>query len=314
MANKKDKRHGWRNLFITILALSLLGVILLGTGVVGMMIGTGKLEIDWPDFQIGSQGKAEYSSYRYTADPNVIEQIELELDDRSVEVVEYEGDEIVLEFYASQYDSIEVKEERTTFIGKIETKRGFFFNFDLASLFDNRGYEQKTVLLHLPSSYIGDIDIDTSNGGIILKDIEKLGDVELETSNGPVTVDNMTLDRLEIKTSNGKVSLGNLFADRITAKTSNGVISTLSVRAHETLSLTTSNGGITAAEIDSNDINLKSSNGKITAIITKPQSDFTITCETSNGDSNIESGGSGYKKLNVKTSNADIEVMFEGSK
>ncbi|MBQ4574071.1 MAG: DUF4097 family beta strand repeat protein [Clostridia bacterium] len=314
MTSRKDKRHGWRNLFITILALALLGVILLGTGAVGIMIEKGELNIDWPDYQFGLKGKYEYSSHRYTADPNIIEQIELEFDDRRVEVVEYEGDEIVLEFFASQYDNVNVKEERNTFIGKMESDRGFFsFNFDLASLFNHVGNEQKTVLLYLPSIYIGDLDIDTSNGDITLGSFDKLGDVELETSNGPVKVDNVTLNRLEIKTSNGKVSLENIFADYLVAKTSNGAIGALSVRAHEMLSLTTSNGAIKADDIDSNDINLKSSNGKITAIITKPQSNFTITCETSNGDSNIESGGSGYKKLNIKTSNADIEVFFNGA-
>lgn len=313
MANSKGKHRGLRNLLMMIFVLCLLGLIFTGTSIIGRMLLGDRSDWNWLGLSLAINEKSEYDCCRYTADPDVMERIVLEMEDRRIEVVEYDGDEIVLELYASRDDCIEVTEEQTTFFGKLESKiekkNVFASLFDRLQIFEYSG-EHKTVLLHLPSRYIGDLDIHTSNGDITLDNPEDLGDVKLKTSNGSVVLKQISLSRLEIETSNGSVKLENIFADWIEGKTSNASIEAVAVRAHDMLALTTSNGKITATEIDSNDICLKSSNGKITAALSKPKSDFTMIFHTSNGKSNIESGGSGYKKLNIQTGNADIVVSF----
>ncbi|MDT2486175.1 hypothetical protein P7E00_00865 [Enterococcus avium] len=74
-------------------------------------------------------------------------------------------------------------------------------------------------------------------------------------------------------------------------QTSNGKINLMNVKPKESLSLETSNSEVNGTIIGNKE-------------------DFSITSKTSNASNNLGNQKNGSKELEVRTSNADIEIAF----
>ena len=95
--------------------------------------------------------------------------------------------------------------------------------------------------------------------------------------------------------------------------TSNAKITAEGVSAPQSLTLKTSNAVIRVSKLDSPAISLTTSNAGIKGSLPGRMEDYAIKSGTSNGKNSLpneRAGGS--KTLNVKTSNANISLEFDG--
>jgi len=137
-----------------------------------------------------------------------------------------------------------------------------------------------------------ELDLDSSNGGIYLTDIEG--------------------DRLIMDTSNGELVFVNVFAEHITGETSNGQIRG-DLEAPDT-SLSTSNGKIdlTIPCTVSGEYDVRTSNGAIELIVSpSPQVGYDLDLSTSNAGIDIDLSDLDYSQ-NQRTRKAAKTEGFSG--
>lgn len=133
-------------------------------------------------------------------------------------------------------------------------------------------------------SAAGEVDVRTSNGRVMLTDIE--GNVRAETSNGAVFARNVTGD-VDLRSSNGRIELVGVGKAHVRAATSNGSISAVAVRGN---------------------VHLRSSNGRIELQCAELPDPPQVRVVTSNGDVRIEAPAGVRAVLQLNTSNGRIET------
>jgi hypothetical protein len=162
----------------------------------------------------------------------------------------------------------------------------------------------------LPARAKIDLDLDSSNGAISLKDIDG-GTIELQTSNGAIDFDDVTGSRIDAVTSNGRVE-GRIEAPDTSISTSNGGIDlALPCTASGRYVLRTSNAQVRLRVSPSSgvgyDMDLSTSNGNIDVGL--PNLEYGVNQRTSK-----EARTSGFEDKAVKitvvasTSNAGMDV------
>jgi len=178
------------------------------------------------------------------------------------------------------------------------------------------------------------VRVDTSNGRINVKKTDVLGILELSTSNASIFTEQvMVSDSAVLHSSNGKISVEHsdfsgkvvgitsnagfnfkeVSAESYDLKTSNGKISLQDVMAKENILLKTSNSSIEVMAVEVGEsLVCTTSNGRISGSVVGEMSDFSIFSKTSNGNNNLPGETKdGEKIAEFKTSNANIEIIFE---
>ena len=148
-----------------------------------------------------------------------------------------------------------------------------------------------------------DLDLETSNGAIVVEGVEVTALASLESSNGRVTLNDVTGD-VKIKTSNGRINIQG-FTGQVEAQTANGSIDfTGTLRGGSENELRTSNGSIDVILVVTPGVELDAStnNGKV-----KSDLPITISGETSD-DRLVGSIGTGGRHLLIRTSNGSITI------
>lgn len=196
------------------------------------------------------------------------------------------------------------------------------------SIFGVRTWQTNPFTLTLPKEYSGEVDARTSNGSM---SAARTGAnvLSLRTSNGKITAESVAAQRARFTTTNGGIRLRDVAAHSVVAESSNARIESEGVEGDEVI-LKTSNGanearGVTAKRVKietrnghlsvesvtGDDISLSSSNGGISGTISGRMADYAISSRTSNGKNNLPPVSEGKKKLEVRTSNARIDIQFE---
>lgn len=114
-------------------------------------------------------------------------------------------------------------------------------------------------------SNLGGIDVRTSNGRIVLDDID--GAIDARTSNGRIEGDELTGGTIDVRTSNGSIELRPDGTADVTARTSNGSITVTVPDGDYRIDMETSNGR-TDSELGNDSgaevhLDLETSNGSI---------------------------------------------------
>jgi hypothetical protein len=192
--------------------------------------------------------------------------------------------------------------------GMLTIKRaGVSFNF---FGFGNR---QERITVEVPENMIS-LDVKTTNAMINTGNLHLADDVKLTTTNAVVEVDTMYAgNSIILKTTNSRIYTADIIVSGdFTAKTTNASVLLYEVSAGGNLEAETTNGTIEIEDISSETaIDLSTTNAVIVGNINGNESDFTITSKTTNADNSLTDGGNGSKKLNVKSTNGDIEVYFQ---
>jgi len=131
----------------------------------------------------------------------------------------------------------------------------------------------------------------TSNGGIIIEDVE--GTIDVSTSNGSITLDGVSALEVRARTSNGRITGTGLLSPDMDVRTSNGRVSLTFVEAPTTVAI-------------------RSSNGEIEVVVPSDSPAYAVDSSTSNGQTraDIRTDPSSGNRIQASTSNGDITVRY----
>lgn len=162
----------------------------------------------------------------------------------------------------------------------------------------------------LPADTTIDLDLDSSNGGMYLTDIEG-GEINLDTSNGGFEFDNVKATKVDASTSNGPVT-GRLDAWNADIDTSNGAITlTLPCTRSSTYELRTSNGPVQLEVSSSTSVgyNLDLSTRNSIVDIDLPNLDYTVSTRTRKEAHTIGLASKSVRiTIDASTSNGSMRV------
>ena len=221
-----------------------------------------------------------------------------------------EGEDIIIRHPESEKIryTFTLEDGRLSLIREPFDLSGVFFSFDFLS------GEMRGVSLQVPRELAAELDLKTSNAKVDLEGFSCWGQILAATSNASITVKEVDAKRLELQSSNGTMNLESLASRQdLKAATSNAKITAEGVSAPQSLTLKTSNAVIRVSKLDSPAISLTTSNAGIKGSLPGRMEDYAIKSGTSNGKNSLpneRAGGS--KTLNVKTSNANISLEFDG--
>ena len=153
----------------------------------------------------------------------------------------------------------------------------------------------------------------TSNSSCTLEDLQVKGKLEVSTSNGALNSHEIKGEaEVTLTTSNALLSARKLQAQgAITLESRNGRLEAEMVSTPQELTMQTSNARISVQSVASPNIRIVTSNGKVEGSILGTARDYTVTSRTSNGRNDLSSHvWQGPKRLEVKTSNANIQLQF----
>jgi len=231
----------------------------------------------------------------------------LSVDDRNmpIDIVGVSGNKTRISYKKSR--DIKYRIKQTSDHLSIERKKimGFNFSFD----FFNFGNSSPRVTIEIPKDKLKNLQVETSNGKISTENLA-LNNLDLETTNSKMIINDVDARTVDAETSNGKVELSQMTFDEGSFESSNSkmALKDLEFKSGE---FHTSNGKIDLMNVKSSDsISLKTSNSKVNGTIVGNKDDFSIVSKTSNASNNLGNQKSGSKKLEVKTSNGDIEIAF----
>ena len=200
---------------------------------------------------------------------------------------------------------------------------------------DQREQEQKKgtyrIVVQLPTSYLGGLDVKIDNGKIEAKDLQQLTSFSCETQNATIDFDHLGVENLctktrngklilraiqadqqiELSTSNGAIHLEDCISEVMNLESKNGFIALHAVQATQAIQAETTNGAISLEGLQSPDIQLKTVNGEVAGTIYGNQEDYQIITEQRLGKKNLENKSTGTKKLQVTTDLGRIQITFD---
>ena len=171
-------------------------------------------------------------------------------------------------------------------------------------------YLEVNVTVHVPADKITRLDVETTNGAIIVRDITA-STLKLKTVNGAILFNNVNAMDVEAGTTNGGIS-GTVEADKLSATTTNGAVT------------------VRIPSLRSGNYTLRSTNGLVTADITTGVSTgIRLDLSNTNGAITVSVPGMSYQtntahqkigqtlgyetsvikiSVNARTTNGDIRV------
>jgi DUF4097 and DUF4098 domain-containing protein YvlB len=168
---------------------------------------------------------------------------------------------------------------------------------------------QINVVVKLPASAKLDLELTTSNGAIIIENVDG-GEIVVYTSNAAIQLENVNADSIRGSTSNGAIT-GAVDAPACELTTSNAKI-TLDILSQVTgtYTLSTSNAevDVTVTPTAAYKLSASTSNGDVTFNI--PNLTYTTNTRTSKTAQTTNFDAAQTKiTVNIQTSNADIDVQ-----
>jgi DUF4097 and DUF4098 domain-containing protein YvlB len=203
-------------------------------------------------------------------------------------------------------DALIINFDESSFQGRRELS----LNYDLPFSFVS--FVEIDVRVRLPKEASIDLDIETSNGDVVIEEIRgRLATVE--TSNGNLELNDVTATEISASTSNGRIT-GQLESSEAVLVSSNGRIElALPGMFSGTYVMTTSNSDIRLTVPDSTaigyDLDLVTGNGDVVVEL----EDMVYIVDDDNTKEGITEGFDGkdvQMVIDATTSNGDIEIMI----
>ncbi len=224
----------------------------------------------------------------FTAPVSGVSSISIEAENKEVNVVAADSDEITIGYVENQDEDYSIHNENgtITLINQSRSLHDFSFpNFHWGE------DDSKRITVQVPRKYADKISINTTNSVIRISDFSSLGDLSCKTTNSLINISKVEADNIMIETQNAAITLDD-------------------TKAGNRLSAQTQNGKISLNQISAQDIVLQTQNGIIGGTIDGAESDYTIVTRTTNAISNLQNRFGGSKKLTASTTNAIISIDF----
>ena len=245
----------------------------------------------------------------YEAESDSIDRITIKNKNNGIQIYPSTDGKLRITYYESNKVTYSIDESGNELQMQVRSYKKWYDYLSLGWWDEEESVDMK---IEVPEQLAAEMDIKTSNAQINVKDVILKDESEFHSSNGCIQLSNVNGDAcVKLKTSNAELILEEVKAKKIEADTSNGDVRLCNMEAEE-LEADTSNASIALdGTIQSDDIDLETSNGNVEGMITGKESDYDITAKTSNGNSSLpENRSGGTRKLQVKTSNARIDVTF----
>lgn len=257
-----------------------------------------------------------------------ISNISIEDSNMKIKVVEKDDiDNIKITYYEAKnffYQIYYSSGSDTLYVKRNDTLRIFG---SLSDLIDN-----KETVLYLPSSYVGSVEIETSNGRIDVKGIN-VKNLSLETSNGRINVEDSIINNdLSVETSNGAITLtdveskniveaessnGRIEFENVSGKSididgSNGEISLMDTSSLTSIIIENSNGDLSLNNVSfETSMSLETTTGEVDLVLAGSRSEYNIECRTTVGSSPKDLPREGSKKVSIKTTVGSISISYK---
>lgn len=238
---------------------------------------------------------------------DTINELQIEIDNGSVEVYPTSGTEISLTLDAKNPEEIlttNVSDEKLSIT--VKEKRKKWFNFDFL-------ISRPKLKVYVPEKEFTEFTVRSNNGRITAEDVQSEA-IKFLTDNGRIDVTNVTGSTVEAETDNGKITLKDIVATYTTVSADNGKI----VLDHVSGDIVghASNGAISLKTDDLNkNIDLKTSNGKINIDTVNKPTNAIIDIQIGNGRARVfgQSNwdtviGDGDHLIKLKTNNGSITI------
>lgn len=266
----------------TIIALIIAGVFLV-SGIICCGAAAGMVDFDFA--RLGTN--ASYEQRQYEVSAADVEAIFVDDRNNGIMILPSQDDKIRITYYENEKEGYRIEEKDGSLSIEYRDTRKWYEYIGISWSDMSRD-----MTIELPAGYSGTLKAETANGAISVSDVSA-GELTVASSNGRITLENTVADEIHVKTSNGKIVTEEVGAKgKISLQTSNGAI---------VLGITEVGAGLTC----------KTSNGAIKGSVPGDLSDYSVTAQTSNGESNLpERYDGGEKTLQISTSNGAIQVEF----
>ncbi len=186
----------------------------------------------------------------------------------------------------------------------------FGVNIDFGAKERKAAYTGLAMIVYLPESFDGDIEIADADGDVRLGNLSLEGRLTAETTNGLVDVKNLDAYEISLVTSNERMVLSDLSATYISVSTANDRITMDSLSAR-TIEVTDANASIDFTRLFGEKFTFTTSNGDIMGSILGEESLFRISTMTnlSASPKSAENSRAQYV-LNASTVEGDINIRF----
>ena len=166
------------------------------------------------------------------------------------------------------------------------------------------------VEIVLPAAEYGSLHLQTDTGDIRVSGLSAAQDIVLQTDTGDIELTGGNAANIAATADTGDIRLSDVTAtQKITLKSDVGDLTLNSVSAAE-IEAGADTGNIAVSGIAADAITLSADTGDIRGTIAGKQNDYTISVQTDTGSANLQSGGSGAKRLTASTDVGDIELYF----
>jgi hypothetical protein len=256
----------------------------------------------------------EYIEKTYTKDQ--FAGFDFSLANKSVIILPSETDDIVIKYYESELNWIEIDETGSTLVFDNKTKWyvGMIWGWNWY-----RSPQYQKLYLYVPLDIVYSYRMDSSNGNFTMSEGINASSIDFLSSNGDMTLtDIQVTGSIHVKSSNGNLTLTNVVSPTsVDARTSNGRIVFSDVSASSILARS-SNGRISGTGIDTPSLDAQTSNGLVDVTVSGSQSDYHLTMATSNGSyylngTKVTTNSYNTDKTNtvrLVSSNGDVKVRF----
>ncbi len=278
-----------------------------------------------------SYARADYGDETFVEkhfDAGQIQDLEIKDINNHIEILPTDKNTVSVTYFDSENEHYQISVQNGKLTITYDTKQPWYL-FWLS--WNKKSY---TLTVEVPSAMLTGLNASTTNGSVLLKDMEIHGSSVLHSTNGSLTANGVHLDgSLTAKCTNGKISLDDIMATGdVTVSSTNGKLLLNNIKLLKAGSFTSTNGRIDATGLMADSIEMRTTNGAITAEQTAVKTklsmhsvngaitgslqgqaaDFTIDSGTVNGKNNLKGlDGSGEKTLDVHTTNGRIEIIFK---
>ena len=210
--------------------------------------------------------------------------------------------------------------------------------------------EDKPVIITVPESFSGKVNISSSSGSIIaesinvssldlkntsggirINDVDIATDAKLTNTSGGINVENLVCKNLTASNTSGGISIksvtvkegarlsttsGTRYMEDVSAQYlecdgSSGSLKAVNVTVLYSFSSSTSSGSVTLDRVETgNSIKITASSGDVRGTIVGNEDDFNISIDTSSGSSNLSDSSDGNKKLTISTTSGSVNIDF----
>lgn len=253
-----------------------------------------------------------FASFNKTSDYTYVEKIgnenltEVDFDFENANIIIKKHNETTykISYYEASYDVKTVKE----IDGKLEITQDVSVWENIFSI-KFTSSKVVNVLVYLPSSFTGQVNVQSISGNVEIKDFT-LNEVNINLTSGRISLNNLSVNgNLDLLTNSGNIILNEVKADLLNAKVNSGKIILNDIEINNSTTLKTTTGNIEIDDLETMDLTVNSVSGKVLA------TDLTatkISVNITSGNIILELEGSKYDyKIDAKSVSGNIYYLGE---